>query len=160
MREYEPRERSIDRRKCIAEEALLGRLWIFDISIPQKEEITPFFDPGFVRGGKSAFFGCQMSIDVRDFFVLLQILITEGGVADGLVADGDVRDFARRSAWSQPLSIRRAPERTHFSNVIVCPRHSQDAFQFCGKRRLPLENRLALIPDQKESHQGLQTDGL
>jgi len=56
MREDETGEGSIHGRKCVAEESLLRCLVIFDVSIPEKKEITPFFYPGFVRGGKSAFF--------------------------------------------------------------------------------------------------------
>ena len=41
-----------------------------------------------------------MGIDITDLFVRLEILITEGRVSDGLIADGDVRDFPIRSTRS------------------------------------------------------------
>ena len=57
MRENETGKGSVRRRKCIPEKSLLRCLVVFDVSIPEEQEITPLFYPGFVRSGKCAFFG-------------------------------------------------------------------------------------------------------
>ena len=62
--EDETSEGSVFRRKSVAEKSLLGRLGVFDISIPDEKEVTPFFNPGFVRGGNGLFFGRQIRVDV------------------------------------------------------------------------------------------------
>lgn len=59
-----------------------------------------------------------MRIDISDTFVRLQILITEGGVADSLAADGDVRHLSRGRTWCQSLSFQSDTRKEYFSKAI------------------------------------------
>ena len=69
-----------------------------NVPIPKKDEVTIFFNPCFVRNNEGALSRIQMGVEVRKVFMLLEVFVTESGIADFLPFELNEWEFPFRTS--------------------------------------------------------------